>query len=378
MRFKALLNMLLVVCFAKAQLVTNGSVSGAPCANSGINVGNAAGWSGCGFSPDLCCLAMPSYVASSSVTPVVSPDGGTWLGLAALGECAQTTITGLTAGTTYTLYFCGACFGTGTSIYNQGPSLPRISVVGSASVTVNIPMTASTWYRYQLVFVANAATMTLRCDHLTGSVSYASLDGFSLNPSAPCGPIVLPIELVSFGHSYDKVKKQTQLFWTTSMEKNVKHFIIEKSYDAIHFITAGIVEPYTTESNSLKNYQFKDDNTTDKGIVYYRLQSLDKDGEKTFSNIIDVEITDAKDDLKVYPNPVSSEVSVSYYSETGQLNQVSCYNSLGQLVFSKEFQSEETGVQVRMIDVSLLPTGIYKILISNQAKTSSINFSKQN
>lgn len=132
MRFKGLLILLFISSLVNAQLVTNGSVSGAPCANSGINVGNAAGWSGCGFSPDLCCLAMPSYVASSSVTPVVSPDGGTWLGLAALGECAQTTITGLTAGQTYTLYFCGACFGTGTSIYNQGPSLPRISVVGSA------------------------------------------------------------------------------------------------------------------------------------------------------------------------------------------------------------------------------------------------------
>lgn len=376
MRFVLQLVFIFNIIFVRAQLVTNGSVSGAPCANSGINGGNAAGWSGCGFSPDLCCLAMPSYVSTSSVTPVVSPDGGTWLGLAALGECAQTTITGLTAGTTYTLYFCGACFGTGTSIYNQGPSLPRIAVVGSASVTINIPMTASTWYRYQLVFVANAATMTLRCDHLTGSVSYASLDGFSLNPASPCGPIVLPIELVSFGHSYDKIKKQTKLFWSTSLEKNVKHFNIEKSYDAVNFSSVGIVKPQSTESNSLKNYQLIDDNKQDKGIVYYRLQTLDNDGEKSFSNIVEVEITDARDDLKVFPNPASDQVNISYYAETGQVNQISCFNHLGQLVFSGEFKSNNTGIQISIIDLRLLQSGIYKILISNESHQNSINFNK--
>lgn len=363
MRFVLQLVFILNVFLVRAQLVTNGSVAGAPCANSGINGGNAAGWSGCGFSPDLCCLAMPSYVASSSVTPVVSPDGGTWLGLAALGECAQTTITGLTAGTTYTLYFCGACFGTGTSIYNQGPSLPRISVVGSASVTVNIPMTASTWYRYQLVFVANAATMTLRCDHLTGSVSYASLDGFSLNPASPCGPIVLPIELVSFGHSYDKVKKQTQLFWTTSMEKNVKHFIIEKSYDAINFTYEGILDPQTIESNTLKNYQFIDDNRQDKGIIYYRLQTLDKDGEKSFSNIVDVEITDAKDDLKVFPNPAEDYVMINYYVNAGEITALNVYNSLGQLVFSKNVIYDSNGIKQDVLEVKELNKGTYFIRI---------------
>lgn len=377
MRFIKLIFLLFFLTNAKAQLVTNGSVSGAPCANSGINGGNAAGWSGCGFSPDLCCLAMPSYVATSSVTPVVSPDGGTWLGLAALGECAQTTITGLTSGTTYTLYFCGACFGTGTSIYNQGPSLPRISVVGSASVTVNIPMTASTWYRYQLVFVANAATMTLRCDHLTGSVSYASLDGFTLNPSAPCGPIVLPIELVSFGHSYDIAKRQTELFWTTSMEKNVKHFIIEKSNDAVNFSPIGIVKPQSAESNSLKNYKFNDDNKRDNGIVYYRLQTLDHDGEKSFSNIEEVEIVDAKDDLKVFPNPANDKITLSYYSNSGVVSELFCYDSKGKLVIAKELTSDYTGNHKHSFDISTFDNGIYKLVILTEASVKAISFNKQ-
>ena len=117
----------LIICilfynWVSAQLVTNGSLTGAPCANSGITSGNAAGWSTVSFSPDLCCLAMPSYIASSAVAAAVSPDGGTWLGIAALGEVAKTTITGLTISQTYTLYFCAAYMATSVPEF-RGPAL---------------------------------------------------------------------------------------------------------------------------------------------------------------------------------------------------------------------------------------------------------------
>jgi len=363
MRFKALLILFFISFFVKAQLVTNGSISGAPCANSGINVGNAVGWSGCGFSPDLCCLAMPSYVASSSVTPVVSPDGGTWLGLAALGECAQTTITGLTAGQTYTLYFCGACFGTGTSIYNQGPSLPRISVVGSASITVNIPMTASTWYRYQLVFVANAATMTLRCDHLTGSVSYASLDGFSLNPSAPCGPIVLPIELVNFDVTVlgnDKV----QLKWITAMEKNNDHFVIERSKDGVSFEAVTRVEG-AKNSNVNVSYGVYDTEPL-SGISYYRLKQVDTDGSFEYSDLRVVEMK-GKNDFTLVPNPASGEVSVNFVCQSAVNETIHVYDNRGYLVLSKEVFCNE-GVNNTKLDISSLKNGIYFVFLNTSAK----------
>ncbi|MEO9534221.1 MAG: gliding motility-associated C-terminal domain-containing protein [Crocinitomicaceae bacterium] len=162
-----------------AQTVTNGSVTGAPVGNSQLN--NAAGWTVCGFSPDLCDTGFPSYSGNSQVAVSASPDGGSWLGMAAVGagECAQTTITGLTAGNTYTLCFYGACFGTGTSIFNQGPSNPEICVGGTCQ-TVVIPQAANTWTLYTMTFTATAPTETLSCT-LTGDNSYCGLDGFTIS-----------------------------------------------------------------------------------------------------------------------------------------------------------------------------------------------------
>lgn len=177
-----------------AQTVNNGSVTGAPAANSGIGAGNAPGWTVCGYSPDLCDLSRPSYLTTSGVPAVLSPDGGTWLGLAdvgsGLGECAQTTITGLTVGQTYTLYFCGANFGSGSSIFNGSPATPTVTV-GAATQTYSIPM-ASVWIPLSLTFTATSPTMTLQASnyHPSSNFSYASLDGFNL--VSPCG-IVAPI-----------------------------------------------------------------------------------------------------------------------------------------------------------------------------------------
>lgn len=355
--------------------MNNGSVTGAPCANSGINGGNAAGWSGCGFSPDLCCLTMPSYVATSSVTPVVSPDGGTWLGLAALGECAQTTITGLTAGNTYTLYFCGACFGTGTSIYNQGPARPRITV-GASVVTFTIPMAASTWSGYSMTFLASAATMTLRCDHPTGSVSYASLDGFRL-ATPICTVGLLPIELVSFGAEFSKAKKSTELRWTTSMEENVNKFVIQKSKNAYDFVNVAEVSPGQQPSSGQRNYKAMDVNTGDKGIVYYRLMTLDHDGSKSYSDLIDVDVTDSKDDFKIYPNPTANTAIMSYYSEVGGTWTVSIYGDMGK--FEKEItvNASETGINKLRLDLSDMSCGLYFVRIANETIAYKTSFVKE-
>lgn len=218
---------------AIAQTVTNGSVTGAPRGNNLIP--NAVGWTRCGFSPDLCDVSFPSYVTTSAVPPAASPNGGTWVGLASLNECAQTTITGLTIGTTYTLYFCGACFGTGTAIYNGGPARPVVTVVGATGGTqqFTIPQVALAWTGFQMTFTATAATHTLQVSHpnTVSPQAYASLDGFSL--STPCG-ILLPVELFDFTAKRTN-KRDVLLNWKTVSEQNADFFALERSTDAIEF-----------------------------------------------------------------------------------------------------------------------------------------------
>ena len=165
-----------------SQTVTNGSVTGAPVGNNLIGP-NCPNWNVCGFSPDLCDVGFPSYTGNSQVAPSPSPDGGSWLGMAAvgsgIGECAETTITGLTVGQSYTLCWYGANFGT-AALFNGSPSNPTISV-GATSITISIPQVANVWTQYTLPFVATAATMPLVCNLPGGDNSYCGLDGFTIS-----------------------------------------------------------------------------------------------------------------------------------------------------------------------------------------------------
>ncbi len=367
---------LLHVILVRSQLVTNGSITGAPCANSGINTGNAAGWSGCGFSPDLCCLAMPSYVATSQVAPALSPDGGTWLGLAALVECAKTTITGLTIGTTYTLYFCGACFGTGTAIYNSAPSTPRI-IVGTSTFVPSIPMVASTWNKYSMTFVASAATMTLQCDHPNGSNSYASLDGFSLSSASPCGPVVLPIELIKFTVSYNQASKKAELTWLTAMEENLEYYSVENSTNGLEFVELSKVYPNSTKSFETKTYFVEDEKPLLDQINYYRIVAVDKDGQKSISQIQSLKIDDDDANLIISPNPTKDYLKLSFYSEINKYWNINVINSRGINIETHEFSSEKNGTNIFLLDVSKYSSGFFFLNVSDGLSSFKRKFIKE-
>jgi hypothetical protein len=314
-------------------------------------------------------------VASSGVTPVVSPDGGTWLGLAALVECARTTMTGLTPGTTYTLYFCGACFGTGTSIYNGSPANPRIIALGSATMIPSIPMVASTWNRYQMTFVATAATMTLQCDHPTGT-SYASLDGFSLSSNAVCKPIILPIELVSFTADYNNGSKQVDLNWTVAMEKDLEYYSVEKSEDAVNYIEIERIYNLTGNSNTMKHYRASDKKPSSAKVNYYRLKEVDKGGEYNYSPTRSVYFSDKDAELNLVPNPANDMAELSFTSETDKPCGIIIYDKKGTKVEDR-FYYALAGQNTIELDLRKYEAGIYFVILTAGETTYKRKLIKQ-
>ena len=347
-----------------AQLVTNGSITGAPCANSGITSGNAAGWSTVSFSPDLCCLAMPSYIASSAVTAAVSPDGGTWLGIAALGEVAKTTITGLTISQTYTLYFCAACFGT-NGVYNSAPGVPTISV-GTTSVTFSVPRAASTWYKYTMTFVATAATMTLFCSaNNSGSNSYIDLDGFSLSPTSPCGPAVLPVEMLDFKANYNAALKRVDLNWSTATEQNVERYAIERSDDAESFFEIESVKSYIGYSYTVQKYSATDADAVQNKTNYYRIVTIDRDGQKNVSQIQEVTFKDADANLNLLPNPATNHLQLTFKSNIPQAFTISFMDNFGKLVKSNDVIVDKNSNGRFDFDISELKPGLYFVNVND-------------
>lgn len=174
-----------------AQTVSNGSFTGL---QPGTNTFNVTDWSKLcsnGASPDVCDITSPTFMwGPTTVTASDSPDGGTWLGLASQDECVEGSITGLIPGVDYTLCFYGANFGSGngSGLWDGYTARPVITIGGTSEV-FSIPMAASTWDVYSMVFTANNTSMILNVsspDITSGNYSdpaayYVCLDGFTIN-----------------------------------------------------------------------------------------------------------------------------------------------------------------------------------------------------
>lgn len=145
------------------------------------------------------------------------------------------------------------------------------------------------------------------------------------NCNSCSGP--LPVELLYFnGHTEDR---NNILEWATTSEINNCHFILERSFDCIHFESLMQV-PGAMYSNDLINYSRIDENIENNKIYYYRLNQFDCDGAHRYSNIVSLltsgETNPAWD---IWPNPANDFIYISNYY---YVKDISLFNTLGQEV----------------------------------------------
>lgn len=181
----------------------------------------------------------------------------------------------------------------------------------------------------------------------------------------------LPVKLESFIATLKSSSNKVDLKWTTASEKDVSHFVIEKSIDGTNYSDAGLVFANGNTSDKM-NYGFTDGNinTSQAGVIYYRLRSVDIDGKSQFSEIRIIRISKETGAIKMitYPNPVSSELRVTIPSSwQGKEVLFEVFNQNGQKV--KISKSGNTS-QTENIMVSDLSKGFYLIKATCGSETA--------
>jgi hypothetical protein len=114
---------------------------------------------------------------------------------------------------------------------------------------------------------------------------------------------LLPVILTDFFAEYKK-DKSVLLYWQSSTEVNTGYYLIEHSYDGIHFQEIG-VRTAKSQSNQLVNYDFYD-YAPGFGNQYYRLKIVDNDGQFTYSPTRAVRIKNTEETLRLYPSTMPS------------------------------------------------------------------------
>jgi len=165
----------------------------------------------------------------------------------------------------------------------------------------------------------------------------------------------LPVELISFSGAVKS--NDVELKWETATEEDNKGFAIQKSANGIDWKTVTFIPGSGTAAFS--NRYSHSDKQPLNGPNYYRLEQIDFDGQKTYSNTIIVHFQSQDLNVQLFPNPATDIVEIMGVP-TDVLIEV--YNSDGVKVMEKYPENQK-------LDVTVLPIGIYFLNIPIQGKS---------
>lgn len=187
--------------------------------------------------------------------------------------------------------------------------------------------------------------------------------------------VVLPITLTRF--TGIQQNERIVLDWTTAQEINAAYFEVEHSVDGNLFEKAGVVFSRYQNTTSPTDYNFYDPNPV-KGMNFYRLKQVDKDGKFRYSNIIPVVFNySIVKQVRINPNPVINTLNITV--TLSEKADVICkiYNADGRELKSLT-AAAFAGRNNISSDVSTLPAGSYiVVIISNNERIAETKFIKQ-
>lgn len=183
-------------------------------------------------------------------------------------------------------------------------------------------------------------------------------------------PALLPLELTSFTGYNDAAVNI--LNWKTATEFNTKHFIVQKSVNAVDYEDIGIVAA-AGNSYTTKNYTFTD-KTPYKGENLYRLKMVDLDNTYKYSKLVSIILQDETAGItptgieKIYPNPTNGKmfVNINVNEEQTAFN-YRVFNVFGQVVNDNNITLTR-GQHTLELDASAYANGQYFITLTDRSK----------
>ena len=204
----------------------------------------------------------------------------------------------------------------------------------------------------------NSTYLAARRNGLRGFSSF----GIGQSNNAP-----LPITLVDF--SGKENGRENLLEWTTASEHNSNYYQLESSYDGQHF---EFLSQQSAAGNSTTNIQYTDIDAQPKNITYYRLKSVDMNGEFTYSEIIVIVRQHHALQFSAAPNPTHDKSLVLFQTEQAENASLQLFNSSGALI--SELFNGNTGKELHSIqvDCSSLNKGVYYYRLLSEGKSETI------
>ncbi|HEY4285463.1 MAG TPA: T9SS type A sorting domain-containing protein [Puia sp.] len=182
-------------------------------------------------------------------------------------------------------------------------------------------------------------------------------------PEAP-----LPAKLTDYSAVLTPDKSRVIVSWTTSSEQNNSHFILQRSTDGQTFSDLDTI-PAASGAENGHSYTSIDTRPL-TGANFYRLAQVDLDGNKTWFDILKVDVVQDTSNngnnnnspLRLSPNPSAGAIHLEMTNSAMGNLQVRFSDVQGRVLRTWSFNKQDLS-WTQTIDPGALPAGIYFITI---------------
>lgn len=200
------------------------------------------------------------------------------------------------------------------------------------------------------------------------AAQFVSFGNLSFTATSSCVTL-LPIELTSFNAA--RLGNNVALNWETASEVNNDYFVTEKSTDGINFETMEIIKGKGSAYQKT-TYQTYDEHSN-KGITYYRLKQVDKNGEYAYSQIAVVDGIETVSLSEPHPNPSNGVFSISFQLKQQTSFVTDIYDVSGKLIKSYN-DTFDAGNTQKLVDLREFENGIYFLNVRSANGTCNFNY----
>ncbi|UEG49485.1 hypothetical protein LK994_12660 [Ferruginibacter lapsinanis] len=144
--------------------------------------------------------------------------------------------------------------------------------------------------------------------------------------------------------------------WKVENEVNIKSYVVERSVDGIHFTAAGTIN---AAGSSMYNWL---DKTPADGNNYYRIRSVNQNGEIAYSQIVRVSIGKQAPSLTVYPTVITNgKAELQLNNMPKGRYDIRLINAAGQLMSSQQLTHAGGSATETIQTGKLVAKGIYQL-----------------
>lgn len=225
-----------------------------------------------------------------------------------------------------------------------------------AELNGNVENQLSLWQSNDGITWNNSGTVTRNtASNYVEKTGLATYSYFTLSDDAHA----LPISLISFRAICQA--KSALIQWQSGMEINAGYFEVQRSADAVNWLTIETVKAVGAANGSA--YSYNDVNP--QATAFYRLKMVDKSGSFSYSNVFSGGCADIAMPFSVYPNPAVSQATARISVRQATKASVQIFSIKGQQLANLNWQLQ-TGINQLVLPVTTLAAGTYivKVLVN--------------